>query len=551
MIDFIISLIGLVAFSPLFLILMLAIKIDSPGPVLFKQKRVGIHKTHFYILKFRTMRIDTPKDIPTHMLASPEQYITKVGKFLRKTSLDEIPQIVNILKGDMSIIGPRPALWNQYDLLEERDKYGANDVLPGLTGWAQINGRDELEIPVKAKLDGEYVEKMSFAFDIKCFVGTILSVLRSDGVVEGGTGRMQKFLIITNHSYMLWQFRRELIAELQTEGEVVISMPFVGHEDDFKEMGCRCIETYVDRRGINPKTDLKLFKTYKKLLVSEKPDVVITYSIKPNIYAGFACRTMGIPYCVNVQGLGTAFQKEPIATIVTGMYKIALKRAKTVFFENKANATEFVRRGIIQESQITILNGAGVNLEVYEQQPYPSETDGIHLLFLGRIMKEKGVDELFVAAKNLKNKYGDKVVFDLVGFFEDEYKEIVEQLEKDKVVVFHGFQSEPRHFYNLSHCVVLPSYHEGMSNVLLEAAATGRALITSDIPGCHEAVDEGVNGFLCERMNAESLEVCIEKFLSLTLEAREQMGCNGRKKMEKMFDKKDVVRKTASKVLAK
>ncbi len=192
MIDFIISLIGLVAFSPLFLILMLAIKIDSPGPVLFKQKRVGIHKTHFYILKFRTMRIDTPKDIPTHMLASPEQYITKVGKFLRKTSLDEIPQIVNILKGDMSIIGPRPALWNQYDLLEERDKYGANDVLPGLTGWAQINGRDELEIPVKAKLDGEYVKKMSFSFDIKCFVGTILSVLRSDGVVEGGTGRMQK-----------------------------------------------------------------------------------------------------------------------------------------------------------------------------------------------------------------------------------------------------------------------------------------------------------------------------------------------------------------------
>jgi len=191
-IDFIISLIGLIAFSPLFLILMLAIKIDSPGPILFKQKRVGIHKAHFNILKFRTMRIDTPKDMPTHMLENPEQYITKVGKFLRKTSLDEIPQIVNILKGDMSIIGPRPALWNQYDLLEERDKYGANDVVPGLTGWAQINGRDELEIPVKAKLDGEYVEKMSFAFDVKCFFGTILSVLKSDGVVEGGTGEMNK-----------------------------------------------------------------------------------------------------------------------------------------------------------------------------------------------------------------------------------------------------------------------------------------------------------------------------------------------------------------------
>lgn len=191
-IDFILALIGMVVLSPVFLILIIAIKVDSRGSVLFKQKRVGIHKSYFNILKFRTMKIDTPKDMPTHMLSNPEQYITKVGKFLRKTSLDELPQIINILKGEMSIIGPRPALWNQYDLIEERDKYGANDVMPGLTGWAQINGRDELEIPVKAKLDGEYVEKMSFFMDVKCFVGTIISVLKSDGVVEGGTGEMNK-----------------------------------------------------------------------------------------------------------------------------------------------------------------------------------------------------------------------------------------------------------------------------------------------------------------------------------------------------------------------
>ena len=191
-IDFILSLCGLIVLSPVFLILCVWIKLDSKGPIFFKQKRVGIHKTHFHILKFRTMYIDTPKDMPTHLLADPEQYITKAGKFLRKTSLDELPQIINILKGEMSIIGPRPALWNQYDLLEERDKYGANDVVPGLTGWAQINGRDELEIDVKAKLDGEYVQKMSFAFDVKCFVGTIFSVLKSDGVVEGGTGEIKK-----------------------------------------------------------------------------------------------------------------------------------------------------------------------------------------------------------------------------------------------------------------------------------------------------------------------------------------------------------------------
>jgi O-antigen biosynthesis protein WbqP len=185
-IDIILSFLGLTILSPIFLILIVAIKIDSKGPVLFKQKRVGVKKTHFYILKFRTMRIDTPKDTPTHLLENPEQYITEMGKFLRKTSLDELPQIWNIFVGQMSIIGPRPALWNQYDLIAERDRYGANDVPPGLTGWAQINGRDELPIDIKAKLDGEYVESISLWMDVKCFIGTIISVIKSDGVVEGG-----------------------------------------------------------------------------------------------------------------------------------------------------------------------------------------------------------------------------------------------------------------------------------------------------------------------------------------------------------------------------
>lgn len=186
------SLGGLICLSWLFLILTIAIKLDSPGPVFFKQKRVGANKRHFNIIKFRTMRIDTPRDMPTHLLADPEQYITRVGKFLRKTSLDEIPQLWNILVGDMAVIGPRPALWNQYDLLEERDKYGANDIRPGLTGWAQINGRDELKIEEKARLDGEYTQNLTFTFDVKCFFGTILSVIRKDGVVEGGTGAMKK-----------------------------------------------------------------------------------------------------------------------------------------------------------------------------------------------------------------------------------------------------------------------------------------------------------------------------------------------------------------------
>ncbi len=185
LIDIVLSGAGILILAIPMLILVIAIKLDSPGPVLFKQKRVGIHKTHFDIFKFRTMRIDTPKDTPTHLLENPEQWITGVGKFLRRTSLDELPQIFNIFLGQMSIVGPRPALWNQYDLIEQRDKYGANHILPGLTGWAQINGRDELEIPVKAKLDGEYAEKLSFLFDCKCFFRTVTAVLRADGVAEG------------------------------------------------------------------------------------------------------------------------------------------------------------------------------------------------------------------------------------------------------------------------------------------------------------------------------------------------------------------------------
>lgn len=190
--DIIISFFSILILLPLFFVVSVLIKITSKGPLFFTQKRVGINKTHFNILKFRTMRVDTPKDIPTHLLSNPEAFITPIGRFLRKTSLDELPQLFNILRGDMAIVGPRPALWNQYDLIEERDRYGANDVLPGLTGWAQINGRDELEIPVKAKMDGYYVAHMSFAMDVKCILGTVVSVVRRDGIVEGGTGALKK-----------------------------------------------------------------------------------------------------------------------------------------------------------------------------------------------------------------------------------------------------------------------------------------------------------------------------------------------------------------------
>lgn len=403
-------------------------------------------------------------------------------------------------------------------------------------------GRDELEIPVKARLDGEYVKKMGPLMDIRCFIGTVFSVLRSDGVVEGGTGAKKKLMVITNHSYMLWQFRRELIGKLMEDYDVIISTPFVGHEDDFAAMGCTMIETDVDRRGINPKTDMKLYLTYRRLLKEHHPDMVVTYSIKPNVYAGYACRQMRIPYCVNVQGLGTAFQKKGLREIVIRMYKIALKKAKTVYFENKGNAKVFLQEQIIRREQMCLLKGAGVNLKYYTYQKYP-ENDKVHFLYLGRIMKEKGMDELFYAAKELQRKEVP-FVLDLVGFFEDEYKEKIDKLVDAKIAVFHGFQEDPRPYYAMADCVVLPSYHEGMSNVLLEAAATGRPVITSNIPGCKEAVDDDKSGLLCEAEDWNDLYRKMSKIAQMSRIERETMGVCGRDKMAREFDKDKVVKKT-------
>lgn len=557
------ALLGLIILSPVFLVLCAWVIIDSGFPIFFKQKRVaqseqdGKYK-YFTIYKFRTMYTDTPKDMPTHMLKNPDAYITKAGHFLRKTSLDELPQLFNVLRGDMNLVGPRPALYNQEDLMAERDKYGANFVRPGITGLAQVMGRDELPIDVKARYDGIYTQHVGPVVDLYSLIKTAAVVASSEGVVEGGTGALEgkkkKILIITNHSYMLYQFRRELIEKLMETYEVVLSMPFVGHEDDFAAMGCKCVETDVDRRGINPITDFKLLQFYNKIITEEKPDKVITYSIKPNIYAGLICGHKKIPYYANVQGLGTAFQKKALSLLVGLMYKTAFRKVKAVFFENEGNAQEFINRKLIAEDKIIVLNGAGVNLEHYTYTPFASrqqsdecceaENRKVHFLYLGRIMKEKGIDELFTAMCRLHNEYGDKVVLDIVGFFEDDYKSAVEKMVGDGAAVFHGFQEETRPYYVMADCIVLPSYHEGMSNVLLEASAMGRPVITSDIPGCREAVEDGKSGYLCEMKNADMLFEKMKMMADKSLEEIEEMGRCARERMEKLFDKNRIVEQT-------
>ena len=352
-----------------------------------------------------------------------------------------------------------------------------------------------------------------------------------------------KILIATNHSYMFYRFRKELVEALMQEHEVILSTPFVGHEDNLKAMGLRCINTEIDRRSINPFKDMKLLKTYRKMLDDIQPDLVITYSIKPNIYMGSACKTKGIPYVTNVQGLGTAFEKPVLSSVVSVMYRSALQKAKTVFFENEENAQFFLHQNIISAQQMKVLPGAGINLDEY---PYvPMQDDGVcRFLFVGRIMKEKGVYEFFTAAKTIKAEFGEEVAFDVVGFYEDAYKETVDQLVADGVIRFHGFQTDVHPFYEAANCVVLPSYHEGMSNVLLEAAATGRPLITSDIPGCREAVEDGVSGYICPAKDADALYDAMQRFVELPESWRAEMGRRGREQMEQRFSKAAVVAET-------
>ena len=342
---------------------------------------------------------------------------------------------------------------------------------------------------------------------------------------------------------MFYRFRKELVEALMQEHEVILSTPFVGHEDDLQAMGLRCIDTEIDRRSINPFKDMKLLKTYRKMLDDIQPDLVITYSIKPNIYMGSACKAKGIPYVTNVQGLGTAFEKPVLSNVVSVMYRSALRKARTVFFENEENAQFFLHKNIISAQQMKVLPGAGINLDEY---PYvPMRDDGVcSFLFVGRIMKEKGVDEFFIAAKTVKAEFGEKVAFDVVGFYEDAYKETVDHLVADRVINFHGFQTDVHPFYEAADCVVLPSYHEGMSNVLLEGAATGRALITSDIPGCREAVEDGVSGYICPAKDADALYDAMQRFVELPESWRAEMGCRGRERMEKRFSKDAVIAET-------
>lgn len=356
---------------------------------------------------------------------------------------------------------------------------------------------------------------------------------------------MKRVLILANFDVGLYKFRKELIGELLARGcEVFLSLPDGEFIQPLVAMGCKFLNTPVDRRGINPGTDLKLFRRYQKLLRQVRPDLVITYTIKPNIYGGIACRLAKVPYAVNITGLGTAFQTEGLfKRLIVRLYKTACKRAKVVFFENEENQRVFVEHRIVPREQTCKLNGAGVNLEEYPLCEYPPEDGELRFLFVGRVMKEKGVDELFEAARRIRREH-PSISFDVVGPFEDDYKEKIDRLVSEGVIRYHGFQSDVRPFYQRCHCFVLPSYHEGMANTLLEAGATGRPLITSDIPGCREAVVNGESGILAKAGSVDSLTDALRDFIGLPYEQKAYRAARSFQYVRVHFDKNEIIKQT-------
>lgn len=352
-----------------------------------------------------------------------------------------------------------------------------------------------------------------------------------------------KILILTNFDVGLYQFRRELVESLLKEHQVFLSLPDGELVRPMEQMGCVFLDTPMERRGLNPVKDLGLMKRYWQILRRVRPDLVIGYTIKPNIYGGLVCRMLGIPMAANITGLGTAFQKEGLLKkLVVTLYRPALKKAKVVFFENQDNMEVLLEEKIVRREQCCLLSGAGVNLEHYACTPYPEGSE-VRFLFVGRVMQEKGIEELFGAMERLRGE-GYDCALDVLGDFEEHYEDAIHRHEQAGWLRYHGYVTDVRPYIEQAHCFVLPSYHEGMANTNLECAAMGRPLITSDIPGCREAVIDGKSGILCRAQNADSLYEAMKRFLRLSREERGQMGKAGRAHMEAVFDKKIVVGKT-------
>lgn len=550
--DFLCAAAATVVLSPVMGVTALLVRKKLGSPVLFTQERPGLNGKVFKLYKFRSM---TDARDENGALLPDSVRLTPFGAALRRTSLDELPELFNILKGDMSVVGPRPLLV-QYLPCYNAHQARRHEVRPGLTGLAQVHGRNAISWEEKFDWDVKYVDHISFLDDWKIVLETVKTVLKREGISAAGEATMGAFvgseeqsnecsshnvLIFANDAGGLYSFRRELLEALKNEYKVSFCTPASEITSKIEALDCHFIPcNALERRSTSPLHDFKLLRFYRALLNNVKPDVVLTYTIKPNVYGGVVCALKKVPYLANVTGLGTSIENGGLLAFITkNLYRIGLKKASCVFFQNASNRELFIGEKLVK-GKTRLIPGSGVNLDQHCAEPYPGESDQIRFLFVGRVMKDKGIEELLRAFEIIHREHPETSL-SVIGPYEEDYREAMHCAE-EYGVRYLGPQSDVHGYYKACHCVVLPSYHEGTSNVMLEASATARPVITTRVPGCRETFDEGITGFGSEAKSAESLAQAMRRFLALSHEEKATMGLAARAKMEREFDRNIVIR---------
>lgn len=576
--DFICAFAAFVLLSPFMLIVAVLVRIKLGSPVIFKQKRPGKDEKIFTMYKFRTMTDERDKN---GELLPDEMRLTAFGRFLRRTSCDELPELMNILRGEMSIVGPRPQLIKDmvFMTVEQRRRHM---VLPGLTGLAQVNGRNGISWEEKLTYDQKYIERISWIGDWKIILQTIYEVFQQKGVNQEGmdtaedfgdyllrTGKVSqeeykskqcraselqdnpkkgsrfRIAMLNCHSDDVYCFRKEILEELAEHGyDVMVSCPYGERLNEISGRGITFDFCEIDRRGKNPVRDLKLLLHYIKVFRTYNPSLILAYTIKPNIYGSISARVLRIPYINNITGLGSGFTNGGMTKkIIEALYHIALKRSSHIFFQNQENAEVAVKNRLFRGSY-SVIPGSGVNLQRFRFEDYPDNDNKIVFYYIGRVLKDKNIDDYLKAAQFIKKNY-QNTEFNIIGFIEPtegHYRDILHMLENKGIIKYRGNQKDVRPYMKQAHAIIHPSaYGEGMSNVLLEMAATGRALISTDIAGCREIIEDGVNGYIYQAGNVKALCGCIEAFIGLTHTQKAAMGMASRRKVERAFDRKKVV----------
>lgn len=574
--DFIVALILLILLAPVMLVLALMIVLDSPGGVFYRQVRITQYGKEFRIHKFRTM-VNNADRIGSQVTVGQDSRITRIGKVLRKYRLDELPQLIDILQGNMSFVGTRPEVPKYVNQYSEEMK--ATLLLPaGVTSEASICYKNEAELlygvadvdkayveqvlPKKMKYNLDSIRNFSFMAEIMTMFRTIVAVMGKDYSErekrkvsnkmkkKGEKNKKPLIALLTNNDDDVYCFRKELIEELLAEGyEMLISCPYGPKFELMKDITFKYDNPVIDRRGTNIVSDTKLFFHYTKLFKKEKPDVVLTYTAKPNVYAGVAAKSLGIPYINNVTGMGSVVNMTGLKkAFILQLFKFAYRGAACVMFQNATNMKLALDTGMVK-GDYKLIPGSGVELTRYPIQAYPDGGDGktgenVVFNYIGRVLHDKGVDDYINAAKRIKKNYPN-TEFNMIGFIEpteNHYKAELELLGKQGIVNYRGSQKDVKPWIARSHAIIHPStYGEGMSNVLLENASSGRFIITTDNPGCQETVLNGESGYIYHGGDVDSLVKMIEKFLSLNNSVRKSMGLNGRHHVESNFSRKIVV----------